>query len=109
MTNKEAIYMKLPIYGCSNYNRRAGERKMNNKWEKLCECADFDKIYQNIKKTYGDEYIDVLNKIENEIEDYLNSTDKEIQLMVENNDIPYSVQWYVGMIDTDNFLKEYWL
>jgi len=82
---------------------------MKNRWKNLCECADYQKVYQYVQEEYKDEYINILDKIESEIAAYLESTNKESQMMVDANEIPCSVQWYVGMIDTDYFLHECWL
>ena len=83
---------------------------IKDRWELLRECADFKEVYDYVFNKYGvDEYCSVLDQLENEIEAYENSSEDEWQQVVDNGDIPYSVQWFVGMIDTDYFLNECWL
>ena len=52
---------------------------------------------------------DILDEIEREIQNYLDSTEEEWQEVVENGNVPESVEWYCGMIDTEYFLNECWL
>lgn len=81
-----------------------------DRWELLRKCADFKEVYDHIFNEYGvEEYESVLDKIEKELEDYENSTDDEWQSVVEQGNVPDSVLWFVGMIDTEYFLNECWL
>ena len=82
---------------------------MKSRWKNLSSCADFDKVFNKIKLDYIGNYIEKLDEIEKEIQDYLDSTDDEWQSVVENCNVPASVEWFVGMIDTDYFLNECWL
>ena len=75
-----------------------------NKWNNLMECADFNIVLKEAKIRYGKKYKDKLNEIEREIENYLESSDEAQQKVVDNGDVPYSVLWYCGAIDTTYFL-----
>ena len=87
------------------------ERKGNNmskdKWSLLKECADFKEVYDYVFNKYGvNGYCSVLDQLENEIEAYENSLEDEWQKVVDDGNVPYSVQWYCGAIDTEYFLNE---
>lgn len=82
---------------------------MKSRWKNLSECSDFDKVFNKIKLDYVENYINILDEIEREIQNYLDSTEEEWQEVVENGNVPESVKWYCGMIDTEYFLNECWL
>ena len=82
---------------------------MKSRWKNLRECSDFDKVFNKIKLDYVGNYINILDEIEREIQNYLDSTEEEWQEVVENGNVPESVEWYCGMIDTEYFLNECWL
>lgn len=82
---------------------------MKSRWKNLRECSDFDKVFNKIKLDYVGNYINILDEIEREIQNYLDSTEEEWQEVVENGNVPESVKWYCGMIDTEYFLNECWL
>lgn len=77
---------------------------MENKWEILSGCADFNIIFGKIKAKYADDYTEKLDEIERQIQYYLDSPEEEWQTIVENGEVPYAVQWYVGMLNTETFL-----
>lgn len=80
-----------------------------DRWKVLRDCADFQEVYNYVFNKYGaEDYCSVLDKIEDELEAYENSSDKEWQEAVENENIPDSIQWFCGMIGTECFLKECW-
>lgn len=79
-----------------------------NEWNNLMECADFNIVLKEAKIRYGEKYKDKLNEIEREIENYLESSEDAWQKVVDSGDVPYSVLWYCGAIDTTYFLQECW-
>lgn len=81
-----------------------------DRWELLRQCADFKEVYDHVFNEYGfDECCSILDRIEMELEDYENSSDDEWQSVVEQGNVPDSVAWFVGMINTEFFLYECWL
>ena len=81
-----------------------------DRWEVLRNCADFQEIYNYVFNKYGvEDYCSILDKIEDELETYENSSSEKWQGAVENGNIPDSIQWFCGMIDTEYFLNECWI
>lgn len=82
---------------------------MNN-WKLLRSHTDFKKVYRYVFAKYGAaNYRSVLNTIENELEFFEEATEDERQKLINNADVPYSVEWYYGIIDTEYFLNECWI
>ena len=71
-----------------------------DRWEVLRNCVDFQEIYDCVFNKYG---------VEDELETYENSSSEKWQEAVENGNIPDSIQWFCGMIDTEYFLNECWI
>ena len=81
-----------------------------DRWEVLRSCVDFQEIYDCVFNKYGvEDYCSILDKIEDELETYENSSSEKWQEAVENGNIPDSIQWFCGMIDTEYFLNECWI
>lgn len=81
-----------------------------DRWEVLRNCADFQEIYDYVFNKYGvEDYCSILDKIEDELEFYENSSSEKWQEAAENENIPDSIQWFCGMIDTEYFLNECWI
>ena len=81
-----------------------------DRWEVLRNCVDFQEIYDCVFNKYGvEDYCSILDKIEDELETYENSSSEKWQEAVENGNIPDSIQWFCGMIDTEYFLNECWI
>ena len=81
-----------------------------DRWEVLRNCADFQEIYDYVFNKYGvEDYCSILDKIEDELETYENSSSEKWQEIVENGNISDSIQWFCGMIDTEYFLNECWI
>jgi len=79
-----------------------------NRWPLLMNCADFQEVYDYIFNKYMEEdCFSILDDIENEIETYENSSEEEWQKNINNENIPASVQWYCGIINTKYFLTEF--
>lgn len=76
------------------------------KWKNLKECADFKIVFENVKSVFPDENCKLLDRIENDIKNYLNASDEEWQNVIESGKVPISIKWYCGMIDTQDFLEE---
>ena len=81
-----------------------------DRWEVLRNCADFQEIYDYVFNKYGvEDYCSILDKIEDELKTYENSSSEKWLETVENGNIPDSIQWLCGMIDTEYFLNECWI
>ena len=81
-----------------------------DRWEVLRNCVDFQEIYDCVFNKYGvEDYCSILDRIEDELETYKNSSSEKWQEAVENGNIPDSIQWFFGMIDTEYFLNECWI
>lgn len=74
------------------------------RWKLLQKCADFERVYNYIFDNYGKDYYSILDKIENELEFCENASDEEFYETFNFGNIPDSILWYYGAIDTDNFL-----
>ena len=80
-----------------------------DRWKVLRNCADFQEIYDYVFNKYGvEDYCSILDKIEDELETYENSSSEKWQEAVENENISDSIQWFFGIIDTEYFLNQ-WL
>ena len=56
-----------------------------DRWEVLRNCADFQEIYDYVFNKYGvEDYCSILDKIEDELETYENSSSEKWQEAVEN-------------------------
>lgn len=81
-----------------------------DRWKVLRNCADFQEIYDYVFNKYGvEDYCSILDKIEDELEIYENPSSEKWQGAVESRNIPDSIQWFCGMIDTEYFLNECWI
>lgn len=81
-----------------------------DRWKILRNCADFQKVYDYVFNKYNiKDYCFVLDEIENELETYENASDEEWQKIIENGNIPDSIRWFCGMINTECFLNECWI
>lgn len=81
-----------------------------DRWEVLRNCADFQEVYDYVFNKYGvEDYCSILDKIEDELKTYENSSSEKWQEAVENENISDSIQWFCGIIDTEYFLNECWI
>lgn len=80
------------------------------RWTLLSNCADFKKVYDYVFNQYyakNDCIYVLLDTIESELQTYENSSEEKWNVVVEKGEIPQSVMWYCGMIDTNSFLNDY--
>lgn len=69
---------------------------INERWKSLCDCRDFFLLKQNVSPV-------VLDLFEKQINEYLSLS--EIRESYLDN-VPLSVCWYEGLIDTEMLLME---
>ena len=69
---------------------------INEQWKTLCDCRDFFLLKQNVSPG-------VLDLFEKQINEYLSLSE-----ITENylNNVPLSVCWYEGLVDTEMLLLE---
>lgn len=70
--------------------------EINKKWKILCDCRDFFILKQNVSPG-------VLDLFERQINEYLNLSEITESYL---NNVPLSVCWYEGLVDTEMLLLE---
>jgi len=70
--------------------------EINKRWKILCDCRDFSFLKQNVSSG-------VMDLFERQINEYLSLS--EITQSYLNN-VPLSVCWYEGLVDTEMLLLE---
>jgi len=70
--------------------------EINKKWKILCDCRDFPILKQNVSTG-------VLDLFERQINEYLSLSEITESYL---NNVPLSVCWYEGLVDTEMLLME---
>ena len=70
--------------------------EINKRWKILCNCRDFSFLKQNVSPG-------MLDLFERQINEYL-SLSETTESYLKN--VPLSVCWYEGLVDTEMFLLE---
>lgn len=75
-----------------------------SRWKHIEETADFDDLVDTLKERdeFYERWLDIIDK---EIELYLESTDDDWEEIVECDQVPDSVLWYDGEIDTEQLVE----